>query len=104
MPVNSSKRNILHSEWENDWTYISSIRIMATLAALLHDIGKSTTGFQEKLIKGSKSGDPYRHEWISLKLFSLIIQDCKTDHDWLNRLVNLSNWLSSNDVEKKSQY
>lgn len=101
VPVNSTKRNILHREWENDWAYLSSIQIIATLAALLHDIGKSTNGFQEKLIKGSTSGDPYRHEWISLKLFSLIIQDCKTDEEWLSRLANLSDWLNDKDIDKK---
>ena len=99
--VNSTKRNILHSEWENDWTYASSIQIIATLAALLHDIGKSTKGFQNKLNTGSKTGDPYRHEWISLKLFSLMIQGCTTDSEWLNRFINLSEWLTNEDIEKQ---
>lgn len=101
VPVNRTKRNILHSEWENDWTYASSIQIIATIAALLHDIGKSTKGFQDKLINRSKLGDPYRHEWISLKLFELIIQDCNTDAEWLNRFINLSEWLNHKDIEKQ---
>lgn len=99
--VNSTKRNLLHSEWENDWTYASSIQIIATLSALLHDIGKSTKGFQTKLIKGSKTGDPYRHEWISLKLFSLMVEDCRKDNEWLDRFVNLSDWLNNTDIEKQ---
>ena len=57
VPVNRTKRNILHSEWENEWSYASSIQIIATISALLHDIGKSTIGFQKKLIEGSKQGD-----------------------------------------------
>lgn len=100
VPVNRTKRNILHSEWENEWSYASSIQIIATISALLHDIGKSTIGFQEKLKEGSKQGDPYRHEWISLKLFELIIENCKTDEAWLNRFIQLNEWLKNNDIEK----
>ena len=100
VPVNRTKRNILHSEWENGWSYASSIQIIATIAALLHDIGKSTIGFQNKLIKGSKQGDSYRHEWISLKIFELIVKDCNTDEAWLNRLMHLDKWLEVNDIEK----
>ncbi|WP_413519885.1 type I-F CRISPR-associated helicase Cas3f [Psychrobacter glacincola] len=100
VPVNRTKRNIMHSEWENEWSYASSIQIIATLAALLHDIGKSTIGFQKKLKEGSKQGDSYRHEWISLKLFELIIENCPTDEAWLNRLMQLDKWLDDNDIEK----
>lgn len=100
VPVNRTKRNILHSEWENDWSYASSIQIIATISALLHDIGKSTIGFQEKLKEGSKQGDSYRHEWISLKLFELMIEGCTNDKAWLDRLIHLDNWLEVNDIEK----
>ncbi len=100
VPVNRTKRNIMHTEWENDWAYASSMQIIATIAALLHDIGKSTIGFQNKLIKGSKQGDSYRHEWISLKLFELMIEDCNTDEVWLERLMQLGDWLKNNDIEK----
>lgn len=99
VPVNRTKRNILHSEWENEWVYVSSIQIIATLAALLHDIGKSTVGFQKKLLVGSKQGDSYRHEWISLKLFELMIGDCSTDEAWLDHLMNLNKWLENNNIE-----
>ena len=99
VPVNRTKRNILHSEWENEWSYASSIQIIATLAALLHDIGKSTVGFQKKLLVGSKQGDSYRHEWISLKLFELMIGDCSTDEAWLDHLMNLNEWLENNNIE-----
>ncbi|WP_201594476.1 HD domain-containing protein [Psychrobacter fulvigenes] len=99
VPVNRTKRNILHSEWENEWSYASSIQIIAILAALLHDIGKSTVGFQKKLLVGSKQGDSYRHEWISLKLFELMIGDCSTDEAWLDHLMNLNKWLENNNIE-----
>ncbi len=100
VPVNRTKRNIMQSDWENDWSYASSIQIIATIAALLHDIGKSTKGFQNKLIKGSKFGDPYRHEWLSLKLFELIIKDCSTDSAWLERFLALEDWLKQHDLPK----
>lgn len=100
VPVNRTKRNIMHAEWENDWAYASSIQVIATISALLHDIGKSTIGFQNKLIKGSKQGDSYRHEWISLKLFELIIEGCNTDEEWLNRFIQLDKWLESHDIEQ----
>ncbi|MEC9443882.1 MAG: CRISPR-associated endonuclease Cas3'', partial [Pseudomonadota bacterium] len=100
VPVNRTKRNIMHSEWENDWMYASSIQTIATISALLHDIGKSTKGFQNKLKKDSKQGDSYRHEWISLKLFELMIKDCITDTAWLERMMQLNSWLESYDIEK----
>lgn len=93
VPVNTTRRNLLHSEWENDWTSLESIQIIATISALLHDIGKSTIGFQHKLFHPTFKGDPYRHEWISLKLFIWLINDCKTDDEWLERLQNLSGYL-----------
>lgn len=101
--VNRTKRNILHTEWENNWQYASSIQIIATISALLHDIGKSTIGFQTKLKNISLMGDPYRHEWISLKLFELIIADCTSDEAWLNHMVNLKEWLATHDIPKQLQ-
>ncbi|UJF25015.1 type I-F CRISPR-associated helicase Cas3f [Suttonella sp. R2A3] len=97
--VNRTKRNILHSEWENNWHYISSIQTIATLAALLHDIGKSTLGFQNKLHEYTGKGDPYRHEWISLKLFEALIKDCDTDEQWLSRFQKIDTWLKHNQSD-----
>lgn len=99
VPVNSTRRNLLHTEWENDWLSLESIQIIATISALLHDIGKSTIGFQHKLFHSTFIGDPYRHEWISLKLFIWLIGDCKTDDEWLERLQNLSTYL----IDKKPE-
>lgn len=101
VPVNWTKRNLLHREWENNWTSLESMQIIATIAALLHDIGKSTIGFQHKLFHQSSKGDPYRHEWISLKLFIWLIADCNTDEEWLERLRNLPDYLSSNSPTSK---
>ena len=98
VPVNWTRRSLLHREWENDWTSLESLQIIATIAALLHDIGKSTIGFQHKLFNQTLKGDPYRHEWISLKLFIWLIDDCQTDEQWLYRLQNLPEYLNTNTL------
>ena len=102
VPVNSTQRNILHNEWKSDWTYISCIQIIATLAALLHDIGKSTIGFQTKLMAFTPYGDPYRHEWLSLKLFEWLIKDCETDEAWLQRFTNVEGHIAENLSDQSS--
>ncbi len=113
VPVNRTRKNLLHSEWESAWVYADSIQILAVLAALLHDLGKATIGFQKKLIaKTSIGADPYRHEWISLRLFEAIITGCKTDQQWLERFSNIDIFLQDhpqwhhnivNDSEQKQR-
>ena len=89
IPVNKTKRKLSDREWETGWTMASSIQIISTLAALLHDLGKANQGFQKKLIHPGKiQADPYRHEWISLRLFEAMIAGCDTDQEWLERLVD----------------
>lgn len=93
VPVNTTKRNILNSHWENDWQYASSIQVMATLGALMHDLGKATVGFQNKLLSTRNLSDPYRHEWLSLKIFTWLIKDCEHDEQWLERLSDIDHYL-----------
>lgn len=95
--VNRTKKNILQNNEANDWPCLSSIQIVSTIAALLHDIGKSTIGFQNKLREKQQYGDPYRHEWISLKLFSAMIAGCKADDEWLERFQHIDVWLDKSD-------
>lgn len=80
---------------ESDWHYLSLIQSLAGLAALLHDWGKASELFQNKLLpkKGQAfKGDPIRHEWIScLLLQSLVHQhvtDSNDDIGWLTALMN----------------
>ncbi|MGI5309147.1 type I-F CRISPR-associated helicase Cas3f [Rheinheimera sp. WS51] len=99
VPVNSTKKNLLHNEWESNWIYAPSIQIMATLAALMHDLGKSTLGFQSKLFESAKQADPYRHEWLSLKLFIWLVKDCQTDRECLERFINIKQYLLQNTFQ-----
>ncbi|MDB9814774.1 HD domain-containing protein, partial [bacterium] len=95
VPVNSTAKDLLHSDWEKGWHQAHSIQILSVLAALLHDIGKATVGFQRKLEKTAsiKMGDPYRHEWISLHLFVAMIAGCTSDEDCLKRLATFSEYM-----------
>jgi CRISPR-associated endonuclease/helicase Cas3 len=89
--VNSTKRDLLNSEIENDWCYLPLIKALVALSALLHDWGKATALFQKKLHprKGSNfKGDPIRHEWISILLLNAFVQstDTNSDEAWLSKL------------------
>ena len=100
VPVNSTRRVLTGSEWETGWTLATSIQLAATLAALLHDLGKSTVGFQKKLTaKNTVQADPYRHEWISLRIFEAMIHGCQSDQAWLERLQHFSEY-----VQKKPNW
>ena len=94
VPVNRTRRNLLHQDWENSWQNLSALHIVSVLAALLHDIGKSTRGFQQKLLSHQQYlGDPYRHEWLSLKLFMWLVQGCQSDDEVWQRLQHLADYL-----------
>lgn len=93
VPVNKTKRHILNSDHQNDWQSLNAMLIVSTLSALMHDLGKSSVGFQNKLKKSANTGDPYRHEWISLKLFLWLIQDCQNDNEVFERLLNIDEYL-----------
>ncbi|MCO6524000.1 MAG: type I-F CRISPR-associated helicase Cas3, partial [Candidatus Schmidhempelia sp.] len=92
VPTQRSTRNILQHHQEHNWYYSTSIQIIATLGALLHDLGKATIGFQNKLEHHGIASDPYRHEWISLHLFILMIDGCHTNQAMLTRLANFDDY------------
>lgn len=95
VPTNRTARDILRSSHENPWQHAASLQIVAALAALLHDLGKATSGFQKKLKHAGKSSDPYRHEWLSLRLFQAMIEGCASDEAWLGRLKNWQDHLNA---------
>ena len=95
VPICTTRRNMNHQEWENDWQYLPEIKLLAAMAALFHDLGKSSQCFQEKLKhslrkKASLLKDPFRHEWVSCKIIeALVICTQSTDDDskWLEALA-----------------
>ena len=93
VPVNTTKKSLAQNKWENDWHYLPLIKALVAVSALLHDWGKATVLFQEKLqykSKNAKKGDPLRHEWISCLLLNALVQssgDIDSDEAWLNLLI-----------------
>ena len=86
-PTNMTRRNVLRSESENDWHSLTLIHLLASLAALLHDLGKASLAFQQRLkAKGPVERNLYRHEWVSLRLFQAFVGSY-SDAEWLERLI-----------------
>lgn len=88
VPVNSTEKQVQPEE--SNWEYLPLIRALAALAALLHDWGKATRVFQEKLQPAFKGGlgDPIRHEWISCVLLDAFIRYCNSNNNyWLVELA-----------------
>lgn len=88
VPVNNTRKKI--RLFENDWHYLPVIKAIAALAALLHDWGKSTALFQQKLKTNSRFGDPLRHEWITCMLLHALVKIAdshESDSPWLMMLA-----------------
>ena len=96
VPVNTTRHNIMYTNWENDWYHLPAIKALAGVAALLHDWGKSNIAFQQKLKSARRSlqnTDPYRHEWVSCKLIEGLVtlaDDFDRDNSWINILQQQS--------------
>ena len=87
VPTSTTARNVLRTEDENAWHLLPLMTALAALAALLHDLGKATQAFQDRLRNpGLRERNHYRHEWVSVRLFQAFVG---SDHDaqWLQRLV-----------------
>ncbi len=86
VPTNTTQRNILRAQDENDWHSGELIQRLTDLAGLLHDLGKAIAAFQRRLA-GSFSGiNLVRHEWVSLRLFEAFVGH-DDDATWLARLM-----------------
>ncbi|ENV66344.1 crispr-associated helicase Cas3 [Acinetobacter junii] len=95
VPVNTKRKSLVQNKWENDWHYLPIIKALVAVSALLHDWGKATVLFQQKLLSKNNQfkGDPLRHEWISCMLLNALVQssgNTKSDEAWLNLLINQS--------------
>lgn len=68
-PTNTTQRDVLRAQDENDWLSGEDIRLLAGLAALFHDLGKACQAFQQRLRSDKpQPANIYRHEWVSLRL------------------------------------
>lgn len=90
VPVNFTETEISQFADNSQWKTIEIIKYAATISGLFHDFGKANQLFQEKIDPNKKTSvfEPYRHEWISLRLFQAFIGD-KSDIQWLNALTQI---------------
>jgi CRISPR-associated endonuclease/helicase Cas3 len=87
VPTNTTTRNVLRAHDQNDWHHGDLIRLLADMAGLLHDLGKSIQAFQDRLDNKLKGRNLVRHEWVSLRLFEAFVGR-DSDADWLTRLAS----------------
>ncbi|MGK6328346.1 type I-F CRISPR-associated helicase Cas3f [Erwinia sp. DT-104] len=85
-PTHSTERDVLKSQDENQWQSAQAIGLIAAIAGLFHDFGKANRLFQQNLFGEGKNFQPYRHEWISLRLFCAWVGE-RNDSQWLQALA-----------------
>jgi len=89
VPTNTTVNDVLRVEDESTWHRLPEVSSLSALAALLHDLGKATQAFQERLREPrAQERNHYRHEWVSVRLFQAFVGDTHDDADWLNRLAS----------------
>lgn len=91
VPVNTTQKEGFIGEREKN-PYYEVIGLASAIAGLFHDFGKANSLFQNKLDKknNGKRFEPYRHEWISLRIFQSFVKD-KSDKEWLLFLAQVDN-------------
>ncbi len=101
VPVNYTQVDVLQNHKESNWHNLDVIALLSGIAGLFHDFGKANVLFQDKLDPTSKgkNWEPYRHEWVSLRLFQAFVGD-QTDKEWLQRLNTVTENVESVTLEK----
>lgn len=89
VPTNTTGRDILRGKDENPWHSAEVFSLLAAIAGLFHDIGKANALFQRGLSGAGPYSQPYRHEWVSLRLFQAFVGD-RDDTGWLTALNTLA--------------
>ena len=90
VPVNVTERDISIYQDNHHWRTSTTIKYASAIAGLFHDFGKANILFQQKINPKLKtdSFEPYRHEWVSLRLFEALTHKSDTDQAWLDKLIN----------------
>lgn len=87
VPTNTTASNVLRAADESHWHHLPLMTALAALAALVHDLGKATRAFQDRLKHpGLRERNHYRHEWVSLRLLQAFVGH-DDDAGWLRRLA-----------------
>ncbi|MBN0987631.1 type I-F CRISPR-associated helicase Cas3f [Amphritea pacifica] len=92
VPVNVTDSDIDQFQDKVQWQLLPVIKYAASISGLFHDFGKANKLFQKKIDPEDKDTsvfEPYRHEWISLRLFQAFVGD-KTDAEWLDELADIN--------------
>ncbi len=89
VPVNFTESSTEHYKDNSLWKTHKLIIHAATIAGLFHDFGKANILFQKKLdpSQESEKREPYRHEWVSMRLFQAFVDD-RPDIEWLDAMAN----------------